>query len=144
MDENQIQECQDAFAIFDSVGDGMIAVKQVGEALRAMGQNPTEADIQKCVESLDPNGRITWDVFFPILQTIMKTKNRFTYDEVVEGLRHFDDEGDGFIHAIQLRQMLTGLGEKMTDDEVEQLMEGFADDDGKINYEMFIKQIMNG
>lgn len=83
MDENQIQECQDAFAIFDSVGDGMIAVKQVGEALRAMGQNPTEADIQKCVESLDPNGRITWDVFFPILQTIMKRSTHSTTIDIL-------------------------------------------------------------
>jgi len=144
MNDNQIQDYQDTFSIFDSKGDGKINVNQVGDVLRAMGQNPTEADIAKCVESLDPKDRINWEVFLPILQSVMKSNKGYTFDDIAEGLRHFDADGSGFINAAELRHLLTALGEKLTEDEVEQLLEGVADDDGKVNYEMFIKQIMNG
>ena len=144
LNENQIQEYQETFQIFDSKGDGMIAVNQVGDVLRAMGQNPTEADIRKCVESLDPKSRITWDVFAPILQSVMKNKDRYSFDDIVEGLRHFDSDASGYINAAELRHLLTALGEKLTEDEVENLLEGVPDDEGKVNYENFIKQIMHG
>ena len=38
---------QDAFSIFDAKGDGKIQVAQIGEVLRALGQNPTEADVKR-------------------------------------------------------------------------------------------------
>ena len=34
--------------LFDSKGDGKISGRQLGDALRAMGQNPTEAEVKKC------------------------------------------------------------------------------------------------
>lgn len=40
-------ELQEAFSIFDTKGDGCIHAHQLGEVLRALGKNPTEADIKK-------------------------------------------------------------------------------------------------
>lgn len=34
--------------MFDNKGDGKIYAHQLGEVLRAMGQNPTEAEVKKC------------------------------------------------------------------------------------------------
>lgn len=144
MNDNQLQDCQETFSIFDSKGDGCINVNQVGDVLRAMGQNPTEAQIARCVETLDPKGRIGWEVFLPILQSVIKANKNYTFDDIAEGLRHFDNDSSGYINAAELRHLLTALGEKLTEDEVEQLLEGVADEEGKVNYEMFIKQIMNG
>lgn len=150
MNDTQIQELQETFNIFDSKGDGMIAVKQVGDVLRAMGQNPTEADIAKCLsgtaqEEAGPEGRLSWETFLPILQSVNKGKDKYSGEDIAEGMRHFDNEGNGFIKAADLRHLLTALGEKLTEDEVEQLMDGVTvDDEGKVNYENFIRQIMNG
>ena len=36
----------------------------------------------------------------------------------------FDKEGNGFIGAGELRYVLTQLGEKMTDEEVDELLKG--------------------
>lgn len=144
MADLQISDFQETFNIFDTKGDGCIDFTQVGDVLRAMGQNPTQADIGKCTESLDPKVRITWETFVPILQSIMKNKDRYSFDDIVEGLRHFDNDGSGYINAAELRHLLTALGEKLTEDEVEQLMEGVSDEEGKVNYETFIKEIMKG
>lgn len=42
-----IAEFQEAFSIFDQKGDGKIQVSQIGEVLRALGQNPTESEVKK-------------------------------------------------------------------------------------------------
>ena len=40
-------EHRDAFALFDRKGDNKIDVSQLGDVLRALGQNPTNAEVKK-------------------------------------------------------------------------------------------------
>lgn len=40
--------------------------------------------------------------------------------------------------------MLTTLGEKLSDEEVEQLMNNQEDSQGNVNYEEFVRMVMNG
>jgi len=49
-----LSECQETFSLFDNKGDGKIYAHQLGEVLRAMGQNPTEAEVKKCGFHQDP------------------------------------------------------------------------------------------
>ena len=46
---------------------------------------------------------------------------------IYQGLKHFDKEGNGLISAVELRHLLTGLGEKMSEEEVELLIHGKED-----------------
>lgn len=46
-------------------------------------------------------------------------------DEFIKGFQVFDKAGNGFIGAGELRYVLTQLGEKMTDAEVDELLKGF-------------------
>jgi len=39
---------------------------------------------------------------------------------------------------------LTTLGEKLSDEEAEQLLAGHEDNQGNINYENFVKTVMSG
>ncbi|CAG2174013.1 unnamed protein product [Oppiella nova] len=142
--EDQIQEYKETFGIFDSKGDGMVSVGQVGDVIRALGQNPTEADIKKCCEIYKPEDRISFETFMPIMQTIVKNRKKYSVDEFVEGLRHFDNDGSGYISSAELRHLLTALGEKLTEEEVEQILVGMEDEEGRVNYEYFVKQIMLG
>ena len=48
----------------------------------------------------------------------------------------FDKNGDGYISASELRHVMTTLGEKLTDEEVDEMIrEADIDGDGKVNYE---------
>lgn len=49
---------------------------------------------------------------------ISKSRSAHTADDFIEGLRHFDKDGNGYISSAELRHLLTTLGEKLTDDEV--------------------------
>ena len=61
-------------------------------------------------------------MFLPMLQDVSSKPIRDTVDDFVEGLKHFDKEGNGLISAVELRHLLTGLGEKMSEEEVEILL----------------------
>jgi len=47
-------ELKETFNLFDNKGDEKIYAHQLGEVLRAMGQNPTEAEVKKCGFHQDP------------------------------------------------------------------------------------------
>jgi len=51
----------------------------------------------------------------------------------------FDKDGNGYISAAELRHVMTNLGEKLTDEEVDEMIrEADIDGDGQVNYEEFV------
>lgn len=144
LSEDQIIETQETFNLFDQRGDGKIAAHQLGDVLRALGQNPTESEIKKCGYGTTPDARVSFEVFLPILQTVSKNRTIPPLADFIEGFRVFDKEQNNFIASAELRHILTSLGEKLSDEEVDQLFQGIEDAHGNINYEDFIKMVMNG
>jgi calmodulin len=112
--EEQIAEYKEAFSLFDKSGDGTITTKDLGTVIRALGKNPTEAELQDIINEVDPNGDGTVD--FPAFLTIMarKMKDTDTEEDIIEAFRVFDKDGSGVISAAELRHVMTNLGEKLT------------------------------
>ena len=75
---------------------------------------------------------------FPEFLTMMarKMKDSDSEDEIREAFRVFDKDGNGFISAAELRYVMTNIGEKLTDEEVDEMVQvADIDEDGQINYE---------
>ncbi|BFZ22462.1 hypothetical protein BsWGS_25501 [Bradybaena similaris] len=142
--EDEMAEFQETFSLFDTRGDGKIAASQLPDVLRALNQNPTEQEIRKCGFSQNPDARITFETFYPFLETISKGRTVPTLEDFIEGFRVFDKDQNGHINYADLRHVLMSLGEKMSDDEVNELLAGQEGSDGNINYEEFVKMVMNG
>merc|ERR1712176_4490 len=145
--DDQISEFREAFQLFDRSGDERIKMGQAGDVFRALGQNPTNKEVMKVLNNPKPEDMnaktLTFDEFLPMLATISKQQDPGSYDDFVEGLRVFDKEGNGTVNAAELRHVLGTLGEKLSEDEVEQLLNGHEDNNGQINYEDFIKVVLS-
>jgi len=146
MTPDQLEDFREAFSLFDRVGDEKVAFNQVADVMRALGQNPTNKDVKKLLQNPSEADmtakRCTFEEFLPMLQTIMNMP-KGSLDDYVEGLRVFDKEGNGTVMGAELRIVLSTLGEKMNEQEIDALMQGQEDDNGCINYEAFVKHIMS-
>merc|ERR1712118_498477 len=139
--EEQIAEFNEAFALFDKDGDGTITTKELGTVMRSLGQNPTEAELQDMINEVDADGNGTID--FTEFLSLMARKMKDTEEELREAFKVFDKDNNGFISAAELWHVMTNLGEKLTDEEVDEMIrEADVDGDGQINYEEFVKMMM--
>jgi len=141
--EEQLAEFREAFALFDKDGDGRITAVELGTVMRSLGQNPTEADLRDIIHEVDDNNDLTidFDEFLSMLQKKMKDADQEA--ELREAFRVFDRDGNGFISASELRHVMTNLGEKLTDEEVDEMIhEADLNGDGMVNYEEFVNLMM--
>lgn len=51
-----ISEYRDAFQHFDKDSSGFITTKELGNAMRSLGENPREEDLQMMINSVDIDG----------------------------------------------------------------------------------------
>ncbi|KAG4396045.1 hypothetical protein GLYMA_19G098900v4 [Glycine max] len=64
-------------------------------------------------------------------------------EELKEAFRVFDKDHDGYISPSELRSVMRTIGEKVTDEEVEQMVkEADLDGDGLIDYEEFVRMML--
>ncbi|XP_043823250.1 myosin light polypeptide 6-like [Dromiciops gliroides] len=147
--EDQTAEFKEAFQLFDRTGDGKILYSQCGDVMRALGQDPTNAEVLKLLgnpkrDEIDVQV-LDFEHFLPMLQTVAKNKEQGAYEDYVEGLRVFDKEGNDTVMGAETRHvLLITLGEKTTEEEEEVLVAGHEDGNGCINYEELVQMVLNG
>ena len=136
----QMSEFKETFLLFDKDGDGSISAKELGIVMRSLGQNPTEADIQRMINEadMDMNDVIDFEEFVLLMERQVTSADR--KNEIRQAFSLFDKNGNGFITASEIKRVMTNLGEKLTAEEVDEMIrEADIDGDGQINYEEFPK-----
>lgn len=142
--EEQKANFKDAFSLFDKDRDGIITTKELGTVMRCLGLNPTEAQLLDLIDVEDPNhkGTIDFAQFCKIMDE--RQHDKVSEKEIVEAFRVFDKDGTGKITVAELRHIMGNLGEKLTEQEVEDMVQQ-ADvaADGTIQYEQYVKMMLS-
>ncbi|CAH8524521.1 unnamed protein product [Schistosoma curassoni] len=87
--------------------------------------------------------RISFESFVPIYHGLLKEQVEVDQETFIESFRVFDKEDNGLISAAELRHLLTALGEKLRDDEVDVLLSGLENSQGLVPYEAFVQRVMS-
>ncbi|KAL3873539.1 hypothetical protein ACJMK2_036639 [Sinanodonta woodiana] len=131
-----LAEFQEAFNLFDKDGDGTITTNELGTVMASLGQTLTEEALQDMISAVDKdgNGEIDFLEFLTMMEK--KMNNAYCEEEIREAFKVFDRDGNGKISAAELRHVMTQLGEKLTDEEVDEMVwEADMNGDGEIDYE---------
>ncbi|KAI6223632.1 EF-hand-5 domain-containing protein [Aphelenchoides fujianensis] len=90
----------------------------------------------------DGSGTLDFGEFLGLMdRRLHETEER---DEMREVFRLFDKDNDGFISPAELRHVMLALGEKMSVEEAQEMVQNADfDADGKVNFEDFRKILTN-
>ena len=139
LSEDQEHEMMDIFAKYGS--GGKIGSSEIAKACRAGGLNPSEADLKEwkseVKSGLDEAG------FVKFMNRKFGESGDST-DEIVDAFQAFDTTGNGTISTTELKHILTTMGEKMTETEVNTLISECDVDNGKINYMTMANMLYSG
>lgn len=150
LNSDEIEEATEVFDLFDfwDGRDGLVDAAKVGEFLRCLGLNPTEEQVLKSggTEKMGDK-QYKLDELLPIYQTMLQAKDGGTEAEFVEAFKTFDREGQGFISSAELRHCITAMGDKLTDEECDEIIHDTdtqEDLDGNVKFLDFITAVMAG
>ena len=142
--EETINQFHYLFDLFDKDSSGTITTKELGTVMRNLGQNPSEEELKQLIREVDLNGDGTID-FKEFLCLMVKKMDDTDIDlELHDAFKFFDMDKDGYITSLELRNGMNNLGDEYTPEEAEEMIkEGDLDNDGKINYDEFMKVILS-
>merc|ERR1712012_312376 len=137
--EEQKQEIREAFDLFDTDGSGTIDAKELKVAMRALGFEPKKEEIKLMISDIDKDGSGTIDFneFLEMMTTKMSEKD--SREEILKAFR-LDDDETGKISFKNLKRVAKELGENLTDEELQEMIdEADRDGDGEINEPEFLR-----
>ncbi|XP_020637142.1 uncharacterized protein LOC110072832 isoform X1 [Pogona vitticeps] len=140
LSEEQKQEVREAFDLFDTDGSGTIDIKELKVAMRALGFEPKKEEIRKMIAEIGKEGSsvIEFEDFLTMMTQKMSEKDG--KEEILKAFRLFDDDGTGKISFKNLKRVSKELGENLTDEELQEMIdEADRDGDGEINEQEFLR-----
>ncbi|XP_044790535.1 centrin-1 [Bubalus kerabau] len=138
--EEQKQEVREAFDLFDADGSGTIDVKELKVAMRALGFEPRKEEMKRMIADVDKEGtgKISFNDFLAVMTQKMAEKD--TKEEILKAFRLFDDDETGKISFKNLKRVAKELGENLTDEELQEMIdEADRDGDGEVNEDEFLR-----
>ncbi|KAJ1944829.1 Calcium-binding component of the spindle pole body (SPB) half-bridge [Linderina macrospora] len=144
--DDQLAEIHEAFSLFDTNKDGLIDFFELKVAMRALGFNQKKQDVMKILQEYgtdDTSGHINEDNFTHVMSKMIARRDPI--DEYRKAFKLIDENNQGKITVSNLKRIARELGETISEDEIQAMVEEFdLDDDGGINEEEFIKIMMSG
>lgn len=139
-------ELTEAFTMFDKDSNGVISMEEFRGALQALGQDPTEDELQIMIKSVDTdqNGVVDFNEFVVMMKTHLydDSSKPSPEDELREVFGVFDRDHNGFISFDELKLAMINLGERLTDEELRAMMKAAdTDGDGQIDFTEFLSMM---
>ncbi|XP_074640422.1 myosin regulatory light chain 2, smooth muscle minor isoform-like [Tubulanus polymorphus] len=139
-DKSQIQEFKEAFNMIDQNRDGFIDKEDLHDMLGSLGKDPTDSYLDEMIK--EAPGPINFTMFVTLFGE--KLNGTDPEDVIKNAFGCFDPNGTGFVDEEYLRELLTSMGDRLTDAVVDDIFDGAPIQNGKFNYIEFTRTIKHG
>ena len=90
----------------------------------------------------DGNGTVEFNEFLSMMSRKMKDSDK--NNEIYQAFQVFDKNGDGLISKKELNHIMKSLGDNLSEDEIEEMIQqADIDGDGEICFSEFVQFIMS-
>ena len=131
----QIADFKEAFSLFDHDENGSISAKELGEVLKALGQNPTKNELSDMINEVDVDGNGTVEFAEFVILMTNKVKELTKQEEIREAFDVLDKEKDEYLTAKELKYFMRKVAHIKLSSEEAQAMIDFAGEDGKVSFQ---------
>ena len=135
------EDLRQAFDLFDLKENGKIDPSEIKETMKQLGFDTKNPTIFKIIEDLDSEeSKSNGGISFPEFAEIMK--NRLGDRNSKEGVRRIfdlfvDDENAEYIPLESLKKIAKELGERMSEDDLKEMIECATKNEGKLFFDDF-------
>ncbi|XP_060562341.1 calmodulin-A-like [Ruditapes philippinarum] len=136
-----MSEAIEAFDLFDRDDSHGLDIDQLARVFRAVGQNPSDAELREIMKKhdLDGNGVLDQDEFQKMIVSYMKPMWQ-VQEELKDAFRIFDKDGNGQIDKTELEHVLKKYGEPLTHRQSKELIALMdKNGDGQVDMDDFVK-----
>lgn len=135
------KEYYEAFLIFDSDKDGKINAEELTYTLMTLGYILSEEEINSLIGQYGQDGLIDFNSFCDFLTK--RSKDTELEDDLMECFKEMDKDQDGKVSKKDLKYLLLSLGEKFTEEEIEEIIKQTdTTGEGYIYYKDMVKLIL--
>ncbi|KRX54902.1 putative myosin regulatory light chain [Trichinella sp. T9] len=138
--QSQIQEFKEAFNMIDQNRNGFIDKADLLDMYASLGKEVGDEFIDEMIN--EAPGAINFTMFLTMFGEKMTGTD--PEDVIRNAFQCFDEEGTGSISEHDLRTLLTTMGDRYTDDQVEELFKDAPIKDGMFNYVEFARMLKHG
>jgi Ca2+-binding EF-hand superfamily protein len=138
---DKLEEYREAFRLFDKDNSGLISIEEIRKVMKNMGNEMSTEEIKAMMSGLDEDGsgEITFEEFVTFMQRTEVQEETSEEDEVIRAFQTFDKDGNGWLSCAEFKHILTNLGNRFSDEEVQEIFnEADLNHDGKIEYREFV------
>ncbi|XP_064624438.1 EF-hand calcium-binding domain-containing protein 7-like isoform X10 [Lineus longissimus] len=138
-DEDMYLDCKAVYlSVYDDMHDKIKSKSQLNTLLQQAGRNPS----QKSLAKHWPNGTST--MTFDDFVECCKKEPVTSEDDLLKAFRQIDTNGDGYLSHSELYKVMTSKGEKMTREEVSDMIDEVDENkDGKLDYKEFCQLVLS-
>merc|ERR1711997_522427 len=138
--QDQIQEFKEAFNMIDQNRDGFIDKEDLHDMLASLGKDPTDEYLEGMMN--EAPGAINFTMFLTLFGERLQGTD--PEDVIKNAFGCFDEENAGFIHEDRLRELLTTMGDRFTDEEVDEMYREAPIKNGMFDYQEFTRILKHG
>ncbi|XP_021963081.1 myosin regulatory light chain sqh [Folsomia candida] len=139
-DQAQIQEFKEAFNMIDQNRDGFIDKEDLHDMLASLGKNPTDDYLEAMMN--EAPGPINFTMFLTLFGERLQGTD--PEDVIKNAFGCFDEENLGHVNEEKLRELLTTMGDRFTDEEVDEMFREAPIKNGSFNYVEFTRILKHG
>merc|ERR1712166_617469 len=138
--QDQIQEFKEAFNMIDQNRDGFIDKEDLHDMLASLGKDPTD----ECLEAMmnEAPGAINFTMFLTLFGERLQGTD--PEDVIRNAFSCFDEDQRGSLNEDYLRELLTTLGDRFTQEEVDDLYKEAPIKDGQFDFVEFTRILKHG
>lgn len=139
-DQAQIAEFKEAFNMIDQNRDGFVEKEDLHDMLASLGKNPSDEYLDAMMN--EAPGPINFTMFLTLFGERLQGTD--PEDVIKNAFGCFDEENGGLIPEERLRELLTTMGDRFSDEDVDEMYREAPIKNGLFDYIEFTRILKHG